>query len=267
MATHHLRVGPLPTWLDAQRLLGEGPWTFADLHATASLPTAAAADLAARLRGLVLAGAPVQLEATPPLPRAAVRSARTEEARRHRDTSVGFSHPHARLDEQGRYSLTPERLALSLGNQARGATVLDAGCGAGGNTIGFARAGCKVIAVERDAARLSDARHNAACYGVEGRVRFVHGDAMEAMQRVRADVLFVDPPWGAWDKTHSRLAELPLLQAAITHRERFLEVWAKVPPSFDTRETPEAFPAAVFGHAPGDRQRIKFLWLRIAGRS
>lgn len=49
------------------------------------------------------------------------------------------------------------------------------------------------------------ARHNAAIYGVEERISFIVGDAMEVLQRLAAeqkagkqsiDVVFLSPPWG-----------------------------------------------------------------------
>jgi trimethylguanosine synthase len=194
-----------------------------------------------------------------------VRAARTEDARRRRDTTPGFTRPGARLDAEGRWSLTPEVLALAVGRRAAralgpGATVLDAGCGAGGNAIGFARAGLRVVAVEQDAARLEMARHNAAIHGVTERIRFVRGDALATLARTDAALTFVDPPWGeAWDRVAVPLSALPLLGAALVARRAPL--WAKLPPSAHA-DAPELTPEgweAWFGAAPGDRQRIKFL--------
>src|SRR4029079_8099373 len=139
-----------------------------------------------------------------------------------------------------------------------------AGCGAGGNAIGFARAGCKVTAIESDALRLRMARHNAALYGVERRIAFVHGDARELVPSLQADLLFVDPPWGrGYDKTRLSLADLPLLEALIAERRHFARLWAKVPPSFDASEIDGARPEAWFGSGEGDAQRVKFVLLAL----
>ena len=190
----------------------------------------------------------------------AVRGARTEDARRRRDTTPGFTRAGTRLDEEGRWSLTPEVLAMEMGRRIAaahpGATVLDAGCGAGGNTIGFARAGLRVIAVERDADRLAMARHNAGVYGIADRVRFVHGDALALAQTLAFDLCFCDPPWGVdWDRAVT--TSVPLL----TELPRPL--WAKVPPSLDTRAFPEAQVWPFFGTRPGDARRVKFLLIRL----
>jgi len=192
-----------------------------------------------------------------------VRAARTTDARRRREASAGFTRPGARLDAEGKVSLTPEALALALGERARGRSVVDAGCGAGGNTIGFARAGCTVTAIERDAARLADARHNVALYGVGDRVRFRRGEVGAILPELSADILFVDPPWGvAWDRARVGRADLPLLEVALA-APGFTEVWAKLPPSFDVRELPGAVPEAIYGVAAGDSRRVKFVFVRV----
>jgi hypothetical protein len=262
---HTVSVSPLPAWLDAPRLLGKGDWTIAEEVAEASLDRHDAADLAARLRGLTLDGQQIEFYARPRLPRTAVRAARTDDARRRRDTSTGFRHKGARLDEQGRYSLTPEKLALWLGRKADGRSVLDAGCGAGGNAIGFARAGCTVIAVEEHGQRLQDARHNAGLYEVQQHITFTRGDAAGALRTAKAQIAFVDPPWGDHGRDACGVADFPLLKIALAHRLRFAEVWAKVPPSFDTSTVPGCEATAVFGHAAGDLHRIKFVWLKMLG--
>lgn len=268
--TRTVVVHPLPAWIDAARLLGDGPWHRSGATWTADLPDALAADIDARLRGLHLDGAPMVVAVSPKLPRPLVRAARTTEARRHRDTSPGFTRPDTRLDAEGRWSLTPEDLALAMGRRAAAhlgadATVLDAGCGAGGNAIGFARAGLRVDAVEQDPTRADAARHNARAYGVAERVRVRVGDAVDAIATTAAALVFVDPPWADHARGPSTAASLPPLRAVLdAAAARGLPVWAKVPPGFDTRTVPGARAAAWFGVAPGDRQRVKFVLLDVA---
>lgn len=259
---HRVSVGGLPAWMDAGRLLGAGPWTAGDAVWSADLLPADAADLSARLRGLGFDGQPVQVEVRPGLSRTLVRDARTVDARRRRDTTPGFLRPGTKVDDEGRMSLTPEVLAVRLGQQAAAllgpdGLVVDAGCGAGGNTIGFARAGLRVLAVERDAERLVMARHNARVYGVVDRIRFVVGDALE---HLRPDALvFVDPPWGAdWDRSGAEVPPMPLLDAVVASGHRW---WAKLPPSYPVHRlggTADAW----FGEADGDRRRVKFVRVR-----
>ena len=91
--------------------------------------------------------------------------------------------------------------------------MVDLFAGAGGNAIAFALSGrwSRVVAVERDAATLACAQHNARAAGVPpGAIAFVLGDcfaylaaaARLADARLRlaprdsAVVLFGSPPWG-----------------------------------------------------------------------
>lgn len=260
MSVHQVIVSPLPSWVPAERWLGEHGWELWQGTATAELGREEAADLDARLRNVALAGLAVDVQIRPRLKRPWIRDARAREARRLRNTSVGFSERATRLDEQGRFSLTPEQLALELGQRFAGCTVVDATCGAGGNAIGFARAGCKVIAIDAHKGRLADAEHNARVYGVQRDIRFLHGDATQLLQRCEGDLLFVDPPWGETTKGPSGLAEHPLL-AALWPLGRFTHRVAKMPSGFDPTTLAGARPEAVFGCADGDRQRIKFLLL------
>jgi predicted RNA methylase len=263
----------LPPWLSPQPLLGPGAWSAEPdargdptlpLHVGTGLSTVEAADVATRLRGLWLDGRKVLVDVTPPLPRAAVREARLVDAQRRRDTTPAFTRGGTQLDEEGRYSLTPEIIALEMAQRVSGQHGVDLGAGAGGNAIGFARAGCTVTAIEQDAKRLALARHNARCYGVESQIRFVHADGVTLLPELNASLLFVDPPWGRdYSKQRVGLVDLPLLKAALSARARYGALWAKVPVSFVTDDTPQARPEAVFGRAPGDARRIKFLWLTI----
>ena len=43
------------------------------------------------------------------------------------------------------------------------------------------------------------ARHNAEVYGVADRIEFVLGDATVLLRHLRADVVFLSPPWGGPD--------------------------------------------------------------------
>lgn len=260
---HHVWVRGVPAWCEPLRLLGPGSWVLDGKNARADLTTFAAADLDARLRGIGIGGGAIEVTVDPPLSRPAVRAARTTDARRRRDTTPGFTRAGVRLDDEGRYSLTPEALALALGERAAGRVVVDAGCGAGGNSIGFARAGSRVVAIERDATRLAAARHNARLYGVEARIDFRQGDAVALLPKLAGDLLFVDPPWGAeWSRLGTALDDLPALGPLLAASARFPEVWAKLPPSFDVTGLPNARPEGWYGMAKGDERRVKFLLLR-----
>ena len=92
--------------------------------------------------------------------------------------------------------------------------VLDAFCGAGGNTIAFARSGRwrRVYAIEKDPATLQCAIQNARVYGVQDRITWFEGDCFELLGLEKTDsskvvevlkavienygVIFASPPWG-----------------------------------------------------------------------
>lgn len=70
-------------------------------------------------------------------------------------------------------------------------TVADLGCGVGVDAIALAQAGARVVAIERDAARLVFARANAEVCGVGDHIIFICGDVTTLSWQ--ADALFWDP--------------------------------------------------------------------------
>lgn len=261
-----ITVKPLPAWLDWKRLLGPGEWKLSEGETTGAFQAEAilerdqAADLAARLRGVGIGGALLTLEIQPPLNRKELRRANTDEARRHRERSPGFTRSSVQLDDEARFSLTPEALALDLGERARGLRVIDACAGAGGNAIGFARADCQVLAIELDGQRLAMAKHNARLYGVADRIEFICGDACAIVPEREADLLFIDPPWGErYDKARVTLGQLSPAAELLEKSAHIPRKWLKVPPSFDPLTLPGCRVEAVFGAARGDERRVKFL--------
>ncbi|KAG6461868.1 trimethylguanosine synthase isoform X2 [Manduca sexta] len=111
-----------------------------------------------------------------------------------------------KLDLESWFSVTPENVARHIATKcgAASATVLDAFCGAGGNTIQFALTCHKVIAVDIDPAKIEMARHNATVYGVADRIEFIVGDFFELAPELKADLVFLSPPWGGPDYTKTR---------------------------------------------------------------
>lgn len=92
--------------------------------------------------------------------------------------------------------------------------LLDAFCGAGGNTIAFALSGRwkRVYAIEKDPATLACAMQNARIYGVADQITWFEGDCFELLGLKKTEpskevsvlktvleqfgVLFASPPWG-----------------------------------------------------------------------
>lgn len=101
-----------------------------------------------------------------------------------------------KLDKEGWYSVTPERIAAHIAQRCASDVIIDAFCGVGGNTIQFALTCHYVIAIDIDPVRLECARHNARIYGVEDRIEFICGDFMTLIPKLKADAVFLSPPWG-----------------------------------------------------------------------
>ncbi|CAG2169711.1 unnamed protein product [Oppiella nova] len=109
-----------------------------------------------------------------------------------------------RMDSESWYSVTPERIAehiaqrFSLNNHNY--IIIDAFCGSGGNTIQFALISdaVKVIAIDIDAVKIHNAKHNALIYGVDHRIEFICGDFMVLAKSgaLFGDAVFLSPPWG-----------------------------------------------------------------------
>ncbi|KAK4128573.1 hypothetical protein N657DRAFT_629651 [Parathielavia appendiculata] len=136
-----------------------------------------------------------------------------------------------RMTDAAWFGVTPEPVATQIAKDIpshnhstpRKDTIIDLFAGAGGNTIAFALSEKwkRVIAIEKDAATLACAQHNAAIYGVADAITWVHGDSLDFLARLKIPgsgkskgkgkaleldpslwvdfsrtVLFASPPWG-----------------------------------------------------------------------
>lgn len=75
--------------------------------------------------------------------------------------------------------------------------------GAGGNSIAFAKSGRwkEIHVIEKDAATLTCAKHNAKVYGVEDHIIWYYGDCFDILKEIFQStgdgvILFASPPWG-----------------------------------------------------------------------
>ncbi len=218
---------------------------------TADLAPAAAADVAARLRALTLAGSRLEVTLLPKLGRDAIRAARTRDAVARRNTTPRGD---LRVDEVGRIGASPAKLADALAARWSGAVVVDAMAGCGGDALAFARAGCRVTAIEIDPGRAALLRENARAARLA--ITVLQTDARIALEGLSGDLLHVDPPWD----------DLPSLHGVWAHRHRFGDATAKLPPHFDPNVLPSCSWEPVFGLAEGDRHRVKWLHATYKGR-
>jgi trimethylguanosine synthase len=133
----------------------------------------------------------------------------------------------ALLDIESWYSVTPEKLAEHIARKCfarmgyrRDLTVLDAFCGAGGNTIQFAAHFDSIIANDIDFVRLQCAQHNAHnVYELRSSsntdITFMMQDffRLHLTLNRQVDFVFLSPPWGGTNYTSTReadISEMPL---------------------------------------------------------
>lgn len=108
-----------------------------------------------------------------------------------------------KLDREGWFSVTPEKIAEHIAGRVSQSfkcdIIVDAFCGVGGNTIQFALTGKTVIAIDIDPVKIDLARNNAEVYGVADKIEFICGDFLLLASHLKADVVFLSPPWGGPD--------------------------------------------------------------------
>ncbi|XP_014474498.1 PREDICTED: trimethylguanosine synthase-like [Dinoponera quadriceps] len=141
-----------------------------------------------------------------------------------------------KLDRESWYSVTPERIAKQIARRCKCNIIIDAFCGAGGNTIQFASM-CKtgtyicciclryisyidyrfrkitfrneeVMAIDINPEKIELARNNARVNGVEDNITFVVGDFLKMAPALKADVVFLSPPWGGPDYSKHQIFDI-----------------------------------------------------------
>ncbi|RFU74559.1 tgs1 uanosine synthase [Trichoderma arundinaceum] len=135
------------------------------------------------------------------------------------------------------FGVTPEPVANQIAYELsehhydpKKTILIDAFGGAGGNTIAFALSERwnRIISIERDAATLACAQHNAELYGVDpGAVTWVLGDSFDYLgqlvnspERLHPDLrvdlqstmVFASPPWGGPGYTTDEIFDLSTMQ-------------------------------------------------------
>ncbi|KAB0796146.1 hypothetical protein PPYR_10207 [Photinus pyralis] len=117
-----------------------------------------------------------------------------------------------RLDEESWFSVTPELIAKNTARRLRCDVVIDAFCGAGGNTIQLAQTCNRVIAIDIDVNKINFAKHNAEIYKVADRIEFIVGDFFQLAKSLKGDVVFLSPPWGGPEYLNRSTYDLEYLQ-------------------------------------------------------
>ncbi|VVC43384.1 RNA cap guanine-N2 methyltransferase,S-adenosyl-L-methionine-dependent methyltransferase [Cinara cedri] len=101
-----------------------------------------------------------------------------------------------KLDKESWYSVTPEKISHMIANRCKCDLIIDGFCGVGSNAIQFALNCKSVIAIDIDPLKIELAQNNAEVYGVSNRIEFIIGDYYALASTLKADVVFLSPPWG-----------------------------------------------------------------------
>ncbi|KAL0438733.1 UNVERIFIED_CONTAM: Trimethylguanosine synthase [Sesamum latifolium] len=125
-----------------------------------------------------------------------------------------------KMDEEGWFSVTPEPIAKHHAARCGNGAIVDFFTGAGGNAIQFGQWSKHVIAIDIDPKKIDYARHNAAIYGVEDNIDFVKGDSFSLAPTLKADTVFMSPPWGGPD--YSKVKRFDISTMLKPHDGQFL---------------------------------------------
>lgn len=117
-----------------------------------------------------------------------------------------------KMDEEGWFSVTPEAIARHQASRFGHGIIIDCFAGVGGNAIQFAKTGNHVIAIDIDPRKIDYACHNAAIYGVKDRIDFIVGDSLSIGPKLKADTIFLSPPWGGPDYSKLDSYDISMLQ-------------------------------------------------------
>lgn len=109
-----------------------------------------------------------------------------------------------KMDEEGWFSATPECIAKHHASRCDSGLVVDCFTGVGGNAIRFALKSTHVVAIDIDPKKIKYAQHNAAIYGVKDLIEFIIGDCFILAQKLKADTVFLSPPWGGPEYVKAR---------------------------------------------------------------
>ncbi|MCL7031818.1 hypothetical protein MKW94_027676 [Papaver nudicaule] len=113
-----------------------------------------------------------------------------------------------KMDREGWFSVTPELLARYHASRCGNGIIVDCFTGVGGNAIQLAKRSNHVIAIDIDPQKIAYAHHNAAIYGVQDKIDFLKGDFFLLAPKLKADVVFMSPPWGGPDYAKSQTYDI-----------------------------------------------------------
>nr|QFG73981.1 MAG: RNA cap guanine-N2 methyltransferase [Megaviridae environmental sample] len=104
------------------------------------------------------------------------------------------------IDKIGKYSITTPKIADDISHFIQSRCdefhhIIDATAGVGGNIISFAKHFEWVYGIEWDDRRFVYLKNNIEVFNLQN-VTLFHGDCLDIIPTVNANILFIDPPWG-----------------------------------------------------------------------
>ncbi|KAI3767420.1 hypothetical protein L2E82_17525 [Cichorium intybus] len=124
-----------------------------------------------------------------------------------------------KMDQEGWFSATPECIARHHAFRCRNGIIVDCFTGVGGNAIRFAPNNKHTIAIDIDPNKIEYAQHNATIYGVKDLIEFITADSFILAKNLKADTVFLSPPWGGPEYAKARNFDLNMLKP---HNGQFL---------------------------------------------
>lgn len=149
------------------------------------------------------------------------------------------------MDRVATFSITNYKTAdeisaklLTLSGIYQGSTIMDGTACAGGNTISFAKNGFKVIAIELDRLRSKLLKNNVDVYGFSESVKVYNKNLLKSYSKYKADILFIDPPWGGVGYRKQKsidlfLGKTNISDLCIAAKDHFKYIAVKTPINFN----------------------------------
>ena len=116
-----------------------------------------------------------------------------------------INYNNLQIDDEGKYSISLPKSANIISrlidsycnNSERNIVITDATACVGGNVLSFCKYGFEVNAVEIDKQRFEMLKNNVIEYNFK--VNMINEDYLKIFDKLKQDVIFVDPPWGGID--------------------------------------------------------------------
>ncbi|KAK1935123.1 Trimethylguanosine synthase [Phytophthora citrophthora] len=125
------------------------------------------------------------------------------------------------LDHESWYLVTPQAIAEHIAKRLACDIVVDPFSGCGGNVIQLAKTCKHVIAIDIDPEKIRMAKHNAEIYGVADKIEFIIGNSIDILPNLKADAVFLSPPWGGVKYSRKRFSLEDMLVKGVSGLDLF----------------------------------------------